>query len=221
MVAKHKQINAACLIPTLNAQFYKTKDIGIRLALLSRLKRELLGYPFPHLVIEELGVNHGAARVDVAVVNGVIHGYEIKSDLDTLLRLPEQIQAYGAVFDKMTIVVGLSHLHEAIYLVPDWWGIVVARVALNGDLLLNDVRKPHLNRKQKNISMAKLLWREEAMKILEERDEATGLHSKPRKHVYNKLAKVMDQRELGSKIREALCLRENWRVGEQLVSSGG
>ena len=26
-------------------------------------------------IIEELGITHGAARVDIAVVNGVIHGY--------------------------------------------------------------------------------------------------------------------------------------------------
>ena len=29
-------------------------------------------------IIEELGVQHGTARVDIVVVNGIMHGYEIK-----------------------------------------------------------------------------------------------------------------------------------------------
>ncbi|WP_128815240.1 hypothetical protein [Vibrio sp. 624788] len=31
------------------------------------------------LVIDELGLMHGSNRIDIAVVNGCIHGYEIKS----------------------------------------------------------------------------------------------------------------------------------------------
>jgi hypothetical protein len=220
-IAKHKQVNVVCKMPTKNTSPHKTKDIHIRKILLSRIKRELLGYTSPHLIVEELGVNHGAARVDVAVVNGVLHGYEIKSDLDTLLRLPEQVNAYNEVFDKMTIVAGLSHLHEAIYVIPDWWGIIVAREDSNGKLLLNDIRKPHVNRRQDRISLAKLLWREEAMRILEDCNEAVGLYSKPRKQVYIRLAEVMNQKELGDKVRESLCLRGDWRAGGQLVPNGG
>jgi hypothetical protein len=37
-------------------------------------------------IIEELGISHGSCRIDIAVVNGMIHGYEIKSDQDTLQR---------------------------------------------------------------------------------------------------------------------------------------
>ena len=47
-------------------------------------------------VVEELGLRHGLARVDVAVVNGIIHGYELKSDKDNLKRLPHQIQVYSS-----------------------------------------------------------------------------------------------------------------------------
>lgn len=31
-------------------------------------------------IFDELGVRHGAARIDIAVVNGIIHGFELKSD---------------------------------------------------------------------------------------------------------------------------------------------
>ena len=55
------------------------------------LKRELL-YEYKDdrqtVIIEELGVQHGTSRIDLAVVNGVLHGFELKSDRDTLTRLP-------------------------------------------------------------------------------------------------------------------------------------
>ena len=57
-------------------------------------------------IIEEFGVQHGTARVDIAVINGIIHGYEIKSDQDTLRRLPRQMGVFNLVFDKITLVVG-------------------------------------------------------------------------------------------------------------------
>jgi hypothetical protein len=41
-------------------------------------------------IIEELGVEHGAARIDIAVINGVLHGYEIKSDRDTSCDCPNR-----------------------------------------------------------------------------------------------------------------------------------
>ena len=55
-------------------------------------------------IIHELGIDFGSNRVDVAVVNGIIHGYEIKSDCDTLDRLPRQIQSYNKLFERMTVV---------------------------------------------------------------------------------------------------------------------
>jgi hypothetical protein len=57
-------------------------------------------------IIEELGVVHGKSRIDIAVINGLMHGYEIKSDKDTLQRLPEQMNMYNSVFNKVTLVVG-------------------------------------------------------------------------------------------------------------------
>ena len=42
-------------------------------------------------VFEELGLCQGDARVDVAVVNGSIHGFEIKSERDSLDRLSNQL----------------------------------------------------------------------------------------------------------------------------------
>ncbi len=41
------------------------------------------------IILDELRLRHGAARIDVALVNGIIHGFELKSEKDTLKRLPK------------------------------------------------------------------------------------------------------------------------------------
>jgi hypothetical protein len=58
------------------------------------------------LVLDELGLRHGAVRVDVAVVNGHLHGFEIKGDSGTLDRLPSQVAINNAVLDRAMLVVG-------------------------------------------------------------------------------------------------------------------
>lgn len=170
-------------------------------------------------IIEELGVQHGTARVDIAVVNGILHGYEIKSDKDTLNRLPEQIAEYNAVFDKVTLVVGKRHLYHAIQIVPDWWGIVVAKIR-NNSVVFNTIRGEDFNTDQDSISIAKLLWKEEAIKILEESGNAKGFHYKPRKIIYERLATVLDKKTLSYKVRERLFFRTSWRPDAPLRLNG-
>ncbi len=173
-------------------------------------------------IIEELGITHGEARIDIAVVNGVLHGYELKSDMDTLIRLPNQIKIYNSVLDKVTLVVGRNHLHEAIKIVPEWWGITVAKIT-NEDQYISfyNIREAEQNPTPDNISIAALLWRNEALKILEDVNKAKGIRSKTRKVIYERLAEVLDQQSLGQKVRECLRTRVNWRSGAQYTPSGG
>ncbi|MDP2709395.1 MAG: sce7726 family protein [bacterium] len=201
-------------------QITSTNDSMIRVVLREKLEKK--HSKDKHVrIIDELGLHHGDARVDIAVVNGVMHGYEIKSDQDTLLRLPEQIQVYNSVFDKMTLVVGKSHLYEAIKMIPDWWGVIVAKADVNGNVVFNTIRKEENNKEQNQISVAKLLWREEALRILEDMDEAKGLRSKPRDLIYTKLSTVLDQKTLNKKVRETIFFRADWRSESPLLSYGG
>src|ERR1043165_6227884 len=78
------------------------------------------------VVIEELGIGKHAVRVDMAIVNGSMHAYEIKSDVDTLRRLSVQAEHYGKCFDQITLVVGPKHVKVARASVPKWWGLVRA-----------------------------------------------------------------------------------------------
>lgn len=168
-------------------------------------------------IIEELGIHHGTTRVDIAVVNGLLEGYEIKSDRDTLERLPEQMAAFNSVFDKMTLVVGKTHLFEAINMVPDWWGIIVAKINSNNWVSFNLIREGELNKHQDGVSVARLLWREEALGILIAEGEAKGFYSKPRELIYRKLSSVFNQESLGEKVREAIFIRRDWRPDSPLM----
>jgi hypothetical protein len=197
-----------------------TSDKIIRTALMVDLKRLHSGDDKLRIV-EEFGIEHGAARVDIAVVNGVMHGYEIKSDRDTLLRLPEQMNAYNSVFDQVTLVVGKQHLYDAINLVPDWWGITIAKIDARQSVVFNCMREAKDNVTQTNISIARLLWRGEALRILEDAGDANGLRSKPRELIYERLSKAFEQKDLKDKVREILFFREDWRSDAPLVLSGG
>ncbi len=108
-------------------------------------------------------MRHGAARVDVAVVNGSLHGYELKSDSDSLGRLARQAHVYSSVLDRVTLVAGRRHLEEAMGLVPYWWGVQVAEMKPRGSVLFSSVRRARKNPSQDPVSVAKLLWREEAL----------------------------------------------------------
>lgn len=217
----NKKPYPACNMAIINKQTqFKTNDRLIRDVLIKELKKHHAKDSTVR-IIEELGINHGTARIDIAVVNGVMHGYEIKSDLDTLARLPEQIIAYNAVFNKVTLVVGWSHLQEAINIIPDWWGITAAKTDNNGEVKLSLIRTSEPNHSQDCVSIAKLLWRDEALDILKQLNMSKGVLSKPRNIIYEKLADCLDQNVLEKTVRETLFFRPAWRVDQKLMQNDG
>jgi hypothetical protein len=197
-----------------------TTDKAIRAALRENLQK-IYESDSTVKIIEELGLVHGEARIDLAVVNGSIHGYELKSDLDTLRRLPEQMRIYNSVLDQVTLVVGKNHLFDAFNIIPEWWGVTIAKVSSSGNKIsFCSIRNADENPEKNNVAIAKLLWREEALHILEEKGVAGGIRSKSRQVLYERLAEVLNQNELRAKVREYLSTREGWRSNVSLVTSG-
>lgn len=192
----------------------KTKDTDIRSMVLEHLQKQYAGAT-DTMIIEELGLCNGWARVDLAVVNGLLHGFEIKSDRDTLSRLPGQIDTYGSVLERVTIVVGRQHLISALELVPEWWGIDVAKMQVDGPVTLLEIREPEDNPKLDLLATAKLLWREEALALLEQAGAATGFRSKTRAQLYERLVEVADPSWLKAAVYQQLRSRTSWRVDAQ------
>jgi hypothetical protein len=191
-----------------------TTDIEIRKALKENLAAAFLADPHT-LILEELGLRHGATRVDMVVVNGCLHGFEIKSDRDSLRRLPRQVKMYSEILDYVTLVVGQRHADKATPTTPNWWGIQVADRDQDGKVRLQEVRQPSENPDQNKLAIAKLLWRDEAISFLEEVGAADGIRSKPRRVVYARLAEVVPIDALRFRVRHQLKSRTNWRSDEQ------
>jgi hypothetical protein len=190
---------------------FMIKDKVIRVALKHVLNKNYGEKPNTR-IIEELGITHGVARIDIALVNGSLHGFELKSDADTLNRLPSQMKIYNLVFDKITLVVGKTHLYHSLRIVPDWWGISLAKYSKDGDIMFCEIRKGSRNPKQDVYSIAALLWRQEALNILEAMGKAKGVRAKPRRILYQRLTELLDEDVLKKKVREHLCSRKRWRV---------
>jgi hypothetical protein len=188
-------------------------DIEIRRSLRERLADRHAGEADTKIV-EELGLCQGVARVDLAVVNGRLHGYEIKSESDTLVRLPAQIEAYCRALEYVTIVVSPSHAEKVASLVPSWWGVI--RAVKRANLLrLVESKKPRRNPSIRPLALAQFLWRDEALQVLADRGLAVGMRSKPRLALWQRLSTAVAVDELGAIVREKLKQRRgDWRSHE-------
>ena len=170
------------------------------------------------LVLDELGLRNGETRVDIAVINGQIHGYEIKSDRDTLERLPRQVELYGQVLDTATLVVGGPHLEHALEMLPEWWGVVLAE-GRRGAVTLEEVRPGATNPGVDPFSLASFLWKREALDLLQGLG-IDGLDSKPRRVLWERLAQEMDLPALNRAVRRTLKARGDWRAALRQKSGG-
>lgn len=173
------------------------------------------------VILDELGLRHGAVRIDLVVVNDWLHGYEIKSDHDNLRRLPEQIRIYSSIMDRVTLVVGYRHAYEALRMVPEWWGVRLAeKKKRSGTVVLSDARLPIDNSRVDLNAVVALLWRNEALNILEEMEAAKGVRSKTRTDIYRRLVEVSKPEYLRAKVRQQLKCRVGWRVDVLQKSCG-
>lgn len=186
------------------------RDGDIRAALHDRLGADHSNEPDTRFV-DELGLC-GTVRVDVAVVNGTFSGYELKSDRDTLRRLPAQVEVYSKVLDRATLVVGERHLaHEqTLTMLPGWWGVIVARQCDDG-VDLEETRPSAWNDEVDPGALVQLLWREEALAELASRGLDTGVRTKPRRVIAERLSNELPIEELRAVVRYRLKTREGWR----------
>jgi hypothetical protein len=188
----------------------RLKDEDLRAAALRRL---LAGAQkcADTLVVEELGLTHGSSRVDIVVINGHIRGVEIKAEADTLDRLPRQVQAYGLVVDRATLIASERHLPAALELLPSWWGVISARRAANGSVVFRRLRDERTNRETDAVSLARLMWREEVHKTLSALGCEPKLLREPRASLYAELARRLPKAQLAALVRTTLKSRTNWR----------
>ncbi len=173
------------------------------------------------LVVDELGLQHGKCRADIAVINGHLIGYEIKSDADSLRRLKDQIDSYNAVFDQASAIVTARHLSEVVAMLPEWWGVISVSEGRHGAIHFRTVRRPKRNVHVDDYAITQLLWRDEAQEILAN----LGVHGKTlreeRANLYRCIVSKLDSCELRGTVREYLMKRASWRHLALLSPSDG
>jgi hypothetical protein len=164
----------------------------------------------PHSkVVEELGINSAGARIDIAVINGSFHGFEIKSERDTLQRLPYQLEAYTKVFDYVSVVTETKHVDGILDILPDWVGVYLCS-GKSRQATITEYRAPIQNISLDGFYLAKLLWREELLSILSERKI---YHLKKYRNwiLCEILAKELEIKELSEIVRVKLKQRTDWK----------
>lgn len=181
-------------------QVNKLRDSQIRPVLLRELKNRFCD-PEHDLILQEYGCN--AARVDVAVVNGAFHGFEIKSDRDSLERLGGQIAEYGKIFDYVTLVSGKRLLRSARHKVPAWWGIRVA-VDCGDSVHIRELRKPKKNPSLDPYSLAEMLWKREIIQCLRRAGNTRMSGRLPVDELRSEVARILPAEVLAAEVRAAI-----------------
>ena len=192
------------------------RDCDIRKILRETSLKRFISDPNSKLV-DELDLPITKSRIDIAVLNGHLHGFEIKSDKDTLNRLPHQIAGYTKVFDYVTVVTGNKHHTKVLELLPKWVGLKVCLRTKNTYKVVT-IRKPSYNRNKEGFFLAKLLWRKEVEKIL--KDENIAFR---KKSTLWKLSEILGSSlpitKLSRIVRETLKSREDWKIKEYYASA--
>lgn len=74
-----------------------------------------------HVSIFELNV--GKSRLDLCKINGCSTAYEIKTDLDTPIRLKQQMIDYFQVFEKVYLICSVQNHDSMVPYIPEECGI--------------------------------------------------------------------------------------------------
>ncbi len=162
-------------------------------------------------MIDELGLAHAQSRIDLAVFNGYLHGYEIKSAGDTLERLSRQLAIYTGTLQKLTLVIATRHLDAAEAIAPDWCGLTEIVEGPRGGMTFASHRRARLNPDLDPFMLAHLLWHPEAQDLLRARGASKAEVNAPRKRLYRLLADEIPVRELAPAIKAVMASRTAWR----------
>lgn len=156
----------------------------------------------PAEAVYEFWVPKSNERADVAVIGARLDGYEIKTERDTLKRLPRQAEAYGRVFDRCHAVLAGRHVDRALEILPPWWGLQV----IGDGVPFSVLRSAQPNDAVDPETLVRLLWRNEVYDAL----CMLGALPDPRAgrfRLWEMLLAVLDVEGLKRVVRNALLVR--------------
>jgi hypothetical protein len=92
-----------------------------------------------HVTIFELPI--GSSRIDLCKLNGSSVAFEIKTDLDNLLRLNKQLNDYLEIFEKVYVICSLNKLPDIEKETIPICGIYTYSISKNGNYKFNLYRQ--------------------------------------------------------------------------------
>ena len=98
--------------------------------------------------------------------------------------------------------------------IPEWWGVIASVRGLRGAVNFDIIREARTNKKIDPISIAQLLWRNEAEEILQQKKLPPQILRQPRAVLYEYLVDTLNVCELRKFAREYFKKRKNWRCPE-------
>lgn len=189
------------------------RDVDIRPPLRRWLSSRYCGQS-DSLIVEELGLCQGSVRADFAVVNGVLKGFEIKSECDTLARLERQASIYSMIFDTVSLIVAERHLMAAKKIVPRWWGICAVQKTSGCETRIEIVRDEKTNSDVDPTALVQLLWRAEVIQILDAISPRAARSNRARRFLWAELISALSLSELREVTRTTLKQRRDWRADQ-------
>lgn len=184
------------------------RDTDVREALIAVVARRVGAQP--HLLVPEVDVRWSIpARMDALLVADRISGFEIKSDVDSLTRLPRQIEAYGAVVERAVLVVGDRHLAAGTAVIPPWWTVWGARWRDN-EVIIREVRRGRLNPNLNPLAITSFMSRDDLSEALRVRG-FTRLSTYSADELRQLLANSVSPRETVRLARTAMLGNALWR----------
>jgi hypothetical protein len=77
------------------------------------------------VLISEMAIANWTRRADIVLANGRLWAFELKSEVDSLTRLPGQLEAFSYHFEKLVVVVAARFEVQASKMLPDGVGLWV------------------------------------------------------------------------------------------------
>lgn len=193
-------------------------DLHIRRKLRAALTAEH-GAESDCVILDEMAAAQHSARADLAVINGSLSAFEIKSDRDSLQRLDGQLAIYLACFDFVTVVCTARHVAAVHRLAPRRVGILIFDPDHPEGFVRDRVAKP--NRRLHAQSVVGFLWRDEAYAVLRRHGLSAGMSSARKHSLYSAIVKGLDTATIAAEVRWAIKQRGDWRAARQRTEGDG
>lgn len=156
------------------------------------------------VLISEMTVANWSRRADVVLANGALWAFEVKSELDSLTRLPGQLDAFTAHFEKVCVVCAPRFEIGARALLPEGVGLWVAE----DDGSLRERVRPRYTRLTKTAAVG--LMKANELRALLSCSGFTGIADAPRSSLVE-LAMQLPASDLASAARAAVKRRHRPR----------